>query len=611
MPVIWKAMKGVAPAACLWVGLSLPAAAAAGGQAGAFLRQDATARGAAMAGAMTAATDDSASLHWNPAGLSRLAKPELGATRVQLFEDTAFDQLSAGLPTRVGGFAVSYLRQSSGGFERRAGPSDTPVTFSVSQTAMTGGWGARLPGLPIELGASFKSVTERIDQRSASATGADAGFIVRPRADVAIGGRVQNLLAPRPSFGGAADPYPRVLELSPAWSGRAGPEWRVLAAARLARVAGGSTQWGLGGELQYGRLAALRLGLREGSPTTGFGLRLGNLGVDYAAATGDLGVSHVFTITQRFGQTKEELEDTIRRGILKLSRGEGVRLARAYLQKADAEIRENRSFDALRSLEAASLLDPENADIKARIARLQAQWEEAHRRQTLERAANLARREQEAGNLLAARQYWRAVLELELGHHEAVLQLARIDQLLTAEERARLEGLRHAQSAGEVAAALAAAAALSTRGQPRLARLEAEKALRRFPANAEIAAFIKEARAQTEELVKARLESAAKKEAAKDYAGALADLEAAASVDPESAEAAERLAAVRALMARRLDPAQRRNAEQMYYRAVERYLKGDFKSADALADEVLKLDPGSASARTLKEKVAAALRVAP
>lgn len=604
-------MRGVTPAACLWVGLSLPAAAAAGGQAGAFLRQDATARGAALAGAMTAATDDSASLHWNPAGLARLSKPELGATRVQLFEDTAFDQFSAGLPSRLGGFALSYLRQSSGGFERRNGPSDTPVSFSVSQTAMSGGWGARLPGLPVELGASFKSVTERIDQRSASSTGADAGFILRPRPDLSIGARVQNLLAPRPSFGSAGEPYPRVLELSPAWSGRVGPEWRALAAARLTRAGDGPVEWGLGAELQYGRLAALRLGLREGSPTTGFGLRLGNLGVDYAAAMGDLGVSHVFTLTQRFGQTKEELEETIRRGILKLSRGEGVRLARAYVQKAEAEIRENRAFDAIRSLEAASLLDPENTEILTRIARLQQQWEEAHRRQTVERAAALARREQEAGNLLAARQYWRAVLELDLDDREALLQLARIDQLLTDEERSRLEGLRHAQSAGEVAAALAAAAALSTRGQPRLARLEAEKALRRFPGNKEIAAFIKEARSQSEAMLKSHLEAASRKEAVKDYAGAMAELQGAVALDPDSTEASSRLAAVRGLLSRRLDPSQRRAAEQMYYRAVERYLKGDFKSADALADEVLKLDPSSASALTLKEKVSAALRVAP
>lgn len=603
-------MRTSLSACCLLAGLASPAAAAAGGQAGAFLRQDASARGAAMAGAMTAATDDSASLHWNPAGLAGLAKPELGATRVQLFEDTAFDQLSAGLPTRLGGFALSYLRQSSGGFERRAGPSDTPVTFSVSQTAMSGGWGARVPGLPVELGASFKSVTERIDRRSSSSTGADAGFILRPRAGFAIGARAQNLLAPRPSFG-AGEPYPRVLELSPAWSGRAGPDWRALAAARLSRAGDGPVEWGLGGELQYGRLAALRLGLREGSPTTGFGLRLGNLGVDYAAAMGDLGVSHVFTLTQRFGQTKEELEETIRRGILKLSRGEGVRLARAYVQKAEAEMRENRSFDAIRSLEAASLLDPENVDILSRIARLQQQWEQAHRRQTVERAAALARREQEAGNLLAARQYWRAVLELDFDDREALLQLARIDQLLTDEERARLEGLRHAQSAGEVAAALAAAAALSTRGQPRLARLEAEKALRRFPGNKEIAAFIKEARTQSEAMLKSHLEAASRKEAAKDYAAAMAELEGAIALDPDSAEASSRLAAVRGLLSRRLDPSQRRAAEQMYYRAVERYLKGDFKSAGALADEVLKLDPSSASARTLKEKVAAALRVAP
>lgn len=598
-------------AACAWLGLSLPAAAAAGGQAGAFLRQDATARGAAMAGALTAVADDSSALQWNPAGLARMTKPEAGATRVQLFEQTGFDALTAGLPTRFGGFGFSYLRQSSDGFERRAGPSDAPTSFAVSQESLAGGWGVALPRVPVAVGVAVRRVTERIDQRTASGTGADFGVVVRPSAAISVGARVLNLLAPRPAFGSTPVPYARIYELSPAWSGRLGADVGALAALRLSRVAGGGTEWGAGVEMSYGRLALLRAGLREDGFTTGFGVRLGNLGVDYAATSGALGLGHVFTVTQRFGQTKEELEETIRRGIQKLSRGEGVRLSRAYLQKAENETREERLFDAIRSLEAASLLDPENVEIPARVRQLQARWEETHRRQTVERAASLARREQEAGSLLAARQYWRGVLELDLDHHEAAIQLARIDLALTSEERARLEGLRHAQSAGDVASALAVAAALSARGQPRQARLEAEKALKRFPGNKEIEGFIAEARRQTEALVKTRLAAADAREAAKDPAGALVELEAALALEPETEGVSARVAALREQLARRLDPGARRSAEQMYYRAVERYLKGDYKSADALADEVLKLDPSSVSARTLKEKVAAALRVSP
>src|SRR4051812_3130733 len=88
--------------------------------AGAFLRQDAGARGAALGGAMTAVVDDASALSWNPAGLSRLAKPEVGASHVTLFEDTSFDFLSGGLATKSwGGFAAGYVRQSSGGFEAR------------------------------------------------------------------------------------------------------------------------------------------------------------------------------------------------------------------------------------------------------------------------------------------------------------------------------------------------------------------------------------------------------------------------------------------------------------------------------------------------------------
>ncbi|MEK7382769.1 MAG: hypothetical protein AAB262_05720, partial [Elusimicrobiota bacterium] len=50
--------------------------------AGAFLRQDSSARAAAMAGAVTAVSDDASSLLINPAGLARLTKLEISATRV-------------------------------------------------------------------------------------------------------------------------------------------------------------------------------------------------------------------------------------------------------------------------------------------------------------------------------------------------------------------------------------------------------------------------------------------------------------------------------------------------------------------------------------------------
>ena len=147
-------------------------AAATAGQAGSFLQQQPGARGAALGGARTALTDDSSSLHWNPAGLARLVKPEGAATHVTLFEDTSYDFLAGGFPVRKwGGFAGGFIRQCSGGFERRANRNEASTTFSISQSAWVSSWGSGLPY--VDVGLAAKSVREdhRIEREVAQQCG--------------------------------------------------------------------------------------------------------------------------------------------------------------------------------------------------------------------------------------------------------------------------------------------------------------------------------------------------------------------------------------------------------------------------------------------------------
>jgi len=601
--------------------VSLPRAAWGQAGAGAFLRQDAGARGAALGGAMTAVVDDSSALSWNPAGLSRLAKPEAGATHVTLFEDTTFDFISGGLASsRWGGFAAGYVRQSSGGFEERAGPNDASVNFSITQSAMLGGWGRAfsLPWLagaswlrrpkPLSVGVTVKSVSESIGSTSASGRGADAGLIFSPDDRLSVGVMVANLVAPKLTFVSQPLSYPRVIDVSPAYLWKLPGSMRALTALKLSKTQNESLAVSGGVELQYQRLLALRLGMREQGLTTGVGVRFGNSSFDYAASLGELGVGSLFTFTQRFGQTPEELEETIRNGIRKLSYAEGTRLSKAYLAKADEELRRDRVQEALRDLEAASLLDPGNGEIRAKINNTTAKWDESLKRQMIERSAALAREQDRQGNLLASRQYWRGVLELDRDHAEAARELARIDRDLSVEERTRLEGLREAQSAGEIALALAQASTFLTRGQLRSALLEAEKARKRFPGNAQVTGFIEQVRRQAKELVKTKLAEADALAAARDYTGALRSVEAALREVPDEPGLAERAASLRASVQKDLTPAKRKEFEQLYYRAVEQYLKGGYKAADALTDELLKIDPSSESAKTLKDKIQAALR---
>ncbi|MDE2142123.1 MAG: hypothetical protein KGJ84_06910 [Elusimicrobia bacterium] len=595
-------------------------AAAQAAGAGAFLRQEPDARSAALSGATGAAAEDASAVLVNPAALARLGKPEIGATRVLLFQDTTFDVVSGGWPTRRwGSFGAAYVRQASAGFESRAGPNDQPTNFSIEQSALIAGWGisprfsweaqdtpadARL----LSVGAAVKSVQEKIGAVSGSGSGLDAGLILRPQADVSLGVTAGNLIAPSPSFLSGGVPYERTFEISGAYSRPLDADWRLLLVSRLRRVETEGNDVAGGVELQYGRLAALRLGGRGQGLSTGFGVSFGNTRVDYAVVLHDLGLLHSLTLIQRFGQTREELEETIRRGISRLSRADGARLAKVYLQKADAEGREGRATEARRDIEAASLLDPGNANIAARLKRADAAWEEALHRQTVERLSALAQQQEEQGNLLAARQYWRSVLDLDSSHPRALRGIEFVDRALSNVEKARAESLRQAETANEIAMGLSGAAASLSRGQLRQARLEAEKISSRHPENKEVSQFLLQIRNRIESFTTARLAEADKATQARDYPRALAALEAARREDPENPEIKRRDAAAQDELRRTLSAETRKQAEQLYYRAVDQYLKGRYDAAGALSDEVLKLDPSSDPARTLKQKVDAAKR---
>lgn len=66
-----------------------------------FLKLGVGARALAMGSAYTAVANDATSLHWNPAGLSRLARKEISFTHTELYADSRFDFVGYAMP--IGG----------------------------------------------------------------------------------------------------------------------------------------------------------------------------------------------------------------------------------------------------------------------------------------------------------------------------------------------------------------------------------------------------------------------------------------------------------------------------------------------------------------------------
>lgn len=589
------------------------------GHAGEFLRQEVGGRGAALAGALTAVTDDSASVYWNPAGLSRLTKPEIAGSHVLLFEDTTFDYVGGGASTRWGGLGAAYVRQASGGFERRTTPFDSATRFSITQSAFMAGWGAALPipvrpswvrnPKPLEIGVAFKSVREAIDTVSASGQGADLGLILRPGGPFILGLAVQNLWAPELTFISRPVRYPRIIDFSPAarWELPGGAA--AVASVRVSKTEDRSMSASGGLEFDYRGMGTVRLGIGEKGLSTGIGAALGNTRFDYGVLLHDLGLSHVLSFSQRFGHTPAELEAAIRKGIRKFSRSEARRLAKTYVRSAELKLRGDRLAEALKDLEAAALWDPEDADIPGRVRRVRERLERSLRARMVANAAALARREFESGNFIASRQYWRSVLETDPANAEAAAFVSRINARLSEEQRRSIEELRRKEEDLKAREHRAAAKGLMDEGKLKQAVDVLEKSAASSKEDDEARMLLEKARKRFEESIRSRLAQAKAHSSGGRHELALKLVETVLADAPENQEALRVKSVCRAALSRVLNPEARKKVERLYYRAVEQYLKGNFKQADAWVDQVLRIDSTSESARKLKAKIDAARRI--
>jgi len=96
-----------------------------------FLLLAPTARGMALGNSFSALVTDISSLHFNPAGLSQMARPELSASSTSYIADTKYSWVGVALPFGGGSRAIGF---SIGSF----GFSDQPVYTVEDPTGSTG-----------------------------------------------------------------------------------------------------------------------------------------------------------------------------------------------------------------------------------------------------------------------------------------------------------------------------------------------------------------------------------------------------------------------------------------------------------------------------------------
>lgn len=300
-----------------------------GTSAAQFLQIGAGARSLGMGEAYTAVADGPDAAYWNPAGLSRMTRPEATYARTELPAGLAHDFLAVGVPVDLlsGTLAFAVTRLSQDSLPEVNASNQSQGTFSPhsevyalayghsfaandvvseSRDYFRGDWNVPRADKPYEdekepwtgeisAGMSVKLINENLGTRSASAFAIDGGGMYRPTDlhELILAGAFRNI-GSKLSFISDPEPLPAELAVSVAYEERS-DDWRLLPALEIDAPYAGNVYAALGVEatktISEGTSAALRLGYTSQSVvdlgylsglTAGVGLAIGKFSFDAA-----------------------------------------------------------------------------------------------------------------------------------------------------------------------------------------------------------------------------------------------------------------------------------------------------------------------------------------
>ncbi len=254
-------------------------------------------RPAAMGESFIGLADDAGAVYWNPAGLARLDRWQLGFSHHQWFVDIKDEVLHAALPVGPGALGlgvvyagepdVEYWDEALGGF-------NTATTWSAVVTA---GYGLRL-GNNYSVGLTAKGLYEDLLDQRGWGGGFDLGALARPLPGLGIGLTARHIGAA--AFTGGGEKLPGEIAAGLSWDAT------VLRATLDAvyPLFDNNPNFRAGVEFLPVPMLAIRAGYRSGPVdlktlgplagiTAGLGVNVAGIGVDYAFMPyGELGATH-------------------------------------------------------------------------------------------------------------------------------------------------------------------------------------------------------------------------------------------------------------------------------------------------------------------------------
>ncbi|MFC1637540.1 PorV/PorQ family protein [Candidatus Margulisiibacteriota bacterium] len=424
-------MRKLIVASFLCLMIAAGAEAGVGTSGGQFLLMGGGARSLAMGEAFVALADDSAAVFWNPAGLARMSFPGLNYMHNEWFVDINHQYFDFAYPTENGTFGGSYSLLDSGNIQGYDAGGSMEAIFKAQNTALTFSWG-RMVNDRLSLGANLKSISESLENFSATSTALDLGLLFDLNANWRFGAAIQNIGSPL-KFVTEETPLPQTQRFGLAYQSGFFDDDISLAVDSVSS-AGSSGGINLGFEYLFRNLLALRVGTSKGTLRAGAGVMSGQFGLDYAYLShNDLGAAHQISFAYSFASQDKRKAEVLRH----------LTLAKAYYNQ-------NKFAETVVEIKKALLIDPEHAASRSLLTKAQraletGSVEEVKEEIKAEKDAEIKVFLDNGRKFIAEKLYLEAITELNKAlrispsHPETVKLLREAQAALEAEVSARVK----------------------------------------------------------------------------------------------------------------------------------------------------------------------------
>lgn len=291
--------------------------AGSGTEGAAFLNIPVGAAPAAMGSAYSALASDVYAPVWNPAGLGRLTVPQLGGEHVSYLESIRYEHASVVYPfkNRKHGIGASIQYLTTGDIPGTDNGGNAIGDYSSYYAAYALSYGASLRD-DVAIGVTGKAVRAKISDVSAGAYAGDIGVLYQPADHWLLAGTLTNV-GSKLKFISQGDSLPMAGHLGAAY--QVNSHWMISSEGVYRKS--GLASFHAGTEWRPLEMVLLRGGYRtdtikELSPAAGItgGIGVRFWGAEFAYAFlpfDDLGSSHYFSLTYKFGNEEESRKNLI------------------------------------------------------------------------------------------------------------------------------------------------------------------------------------------------------------------------------------------------------------------------------------------------------------